>query len=212
MKAAENENIEAAKVVGASYYIGKGIKKDYKKSLYWFLVVAEKIKNTPGDDNKKLLSIIANMYLTGRGTMQDFSEAAKWAEKAAEMGDGQSQAIMAFLLYTGQGVLQDKKAAWKWVEKSAEQGNDLGQVLLGVFNQFAKTPDMNAALKWYEKSAKQGNPAAQHQLATFYEEGVVVPKDLKKAKYYYEQAANSKKSDNLVKALKEFEMRQKKQQ
>ena len=163
-------------------------------------------------DKKYLMRTLAFMYFTGKGTLQDFSEAAKWAEKAALLGDANSQAVMAFLLYTGQGVLTDKKTARIWAQKSAEQGNDLGEVLMGVFNQYADSPDMKAAFEWYEKSAKQGNPAAQYQLGTFYEEGIIVPKDIEKAHRYYKQAADSKKSDHLVKALMDFEARQKKRQ
>lgn len=153
------------------------------------------------------------MYYNGLGTLKDTSEAAKWYEKAAEKGDAFSQAMLAMQYYSGQGILTNMEKAQYWAEKSAEQNDDAGQMMMGILSQYrSPEPDMKTAIGWYEKAARQENPAAQHQLATFYEEGVVVPKDLKKAKYYYEQAANSKKSDNLVKALKEFEMRQKKQQ
>ena len=212
LKAAEKGDKESSGMVGASYYLGRGVNQDYKESLKWLLKSAEKIdEKNPGARDKKLLNLIMNMYLRGKGTLQDFSEAAKWAEKAAELGDANSQAVMAFLLYTGQGVLADRKAARIWAQKSADQGNDLGEVLMGVFNQYADSPDMKAAFDWYEKSAKQGNPAAQYQLGTFYEEGIIVPEDIEKAHACYKQAADSKKSDNLVKALMDFEARQKKQ-
>ena len=193
--------------------MGKGIKQNFAEALNWFKKASDEMEQTDWteSDKKYLMRTLAFMYFTGKGTLQDFSEAAKWAEKAALLGDANSQAVMAFLLYTGQGVLTDKKTARIWAQKSAEQGNDLGEVLMGVFNQYADSPDMKAAFEWYEKSAKQGNPAAQYQLGTFYEEGIIVPKDIEKAHRYYKQAADSKKSDHLVKALMDFEARQKKQ-
>lgn len=194
--------------------MGKGVTQDFGEALNWFKKASDESEKTDlsESDRKYLTRTLAAMYYSGEGTLQDFSEAAKWAEKAAALGDANSQAVMAFLLYTGQGVLADRKAARTWAQKSAEQGNDLGEVLMGVFSQYADSPDRQAAFEWYEKSARQGNPAAQYQLGTFYEEGIIVPKDIEKAHRYYKQAADSKKSDHLVKALMDFEARQKKRQ
>ena len=214
IKSAEGGNNNAYLLAGACSVMGKGIKQNFAEALNWFKKASDEMEQTDWteSDKKYLMRTWAFMYFTGKGTLQDFSEAAKWAEKAALLGDANSQAVMAFLLYTGQGVLTDKKTARIWAQKSAEQGNDLGEVLMGVFNQYADSPDMKAAFEWYEKSAKQGNPAAQYQLGTFYEEGIIVPKDIEKAHRYYKQAADSKKSDHLVKALMDFEARQKKRQ
>lgn len=213
IKSAEGGNNNAYILAGSCLVMGKGVKQDFSEALNWFKKASSEMEKADltEADKKYLMNTLATMYYSGKGTLPDFSEAAKWAEKAAEMGDANSQAIMAFLLYTGQGVLQDRKAALIWAEKSAEQGNDMGEVLMGAFNQYADPPDMKAAFTWYEKSAKQGNPAAQHQLGTFYEKGMIVPKDIEKAHSYYKQAAASKKSDKLIEALTEFEARQNKQ-
>lgn len=213
INSAKGGNNNAYLLAGSCFVMGKGVKQDFAEALKWFKKASDESEKTDltESDKKYLTRTLATMYYSGKGTLQDFSEAAKWAEKAAELGDANSQAVMAFLLYTGQGVLADRKAAWIWAQKSADQGNDLGEVLMGVFNQYAESPDMKAAFDWYEKSAKQGNPAAQYQLGTFYEEGIIVPEDIEKAHACYKQAADSKKSDNLIKALMEFEARQKKQ-
>lgn len=212
IKSAEGGHVNAYLLAGSCFVMGKGVEQNFEKALSWFKKAADEVEKTDytESDKKYLMRTLAVMYFAGKGTLQDFSEAAKWAEKAAVMGDANSQAIMAFLLYTGQGVLTDKKTARIWAEKSAAQGNDMGEVLMGVFNQYADSPDMKAAFDWYGKSAKQGNPAAQYQLGTFYEEGIIVPKDMEKAHSFYKQAADSKKSDNLIRALMEFEARQKK--
>ena len=65
---------------------------------------------------------------------------------------------------------------------------------------------MEKAAEWYSKSAAQGNTAAQYQLAEIYEKGEGVPKDLKKARYYYELAAKGKYEEP-KKALEEFNAR-----
>lgn len=156
---------------------------------------------------------MANLYFTGKGTLQDFSESAKWSRRAAELGNAESQAMLAFFLYSGQGILQNRTEARIWAAKSAEQGDSLGQVIMGILYQYGggtDEPDMNKAIDWYEKSAENGNPIAQYQLATLYENGNGLPKDLQKAKYYYEQSAKSQ-SEIPVKAYLEFEAKQKRQ-
>ena len=74
-----------------------------------------------------------------------------------------------------------------------------------MLNQYSLPPEQNLekAAEWYLKSAAQGNTAAQHQLAVMYEKGEGVPQDLKKARYYYEEAAKSKYEEP-KKALEEF--------
>lgn len=212
IKSAEGGNNNAYILAGSCLVMGTGVKQDFPEALNWFKKASNEMEKTDlaESDKKYLMKTLAAMYFSGKGTLPDFSEAAKWAEKAAEMGDADSQAMLALLLSTGQGVLQDKKTALDWAEKSAEQGNDTGEVLMGAFSQYADSPDLKAAFQWYEKSAKQGNPAAQYQLGTFYEKGTIVKKDIEKAHSYYKQAAESKKSDKLIEALKEFEARQKK--
>lgn len=54
---------------------------------------------------------------------------------------------------------------------------------MGILYQYGggtDEPDMNKAIDWYEKSAENGNPIAQYQLATLYENGNGLPKDLQK--------------------------------
>ncbi len=65
---------------------------------------------------------------------------------------------------------------------------------------------MEKAVQWYEKAAAQGNTVAQYQLAEIYEKGEGIPQDLKKARYYYEEAAKGK-YEKPKKTLQEFNAR-----
>jgi TPR repeat protein len=48
---------------------------------------------------------------------------------------------------------------------------------------------ISKAIYWYEKALQQNDPRAAYNLASLYEEGNGVPKDLDKAYRYYELAA-----------------------
>jgi TPR repeat protein len=60
--------------------------------------------------------------------------------------------------------------------------------------------DYKKAVKWYRKAAEQGSEHGQNNLGIMYIDGMGVPKDLNKAKYWIEKAyenpnANSKTKD-----------------
>ena len=50
--------------------------------------------------------------------------------------------------------------------------------------------DFLTSLSWLNKSAKQNNVEAQYNLGVYYERGYGVPKNLDKAKEWYQLAAN----------------------
>ena len=211
-KSAEDGNADAFFHAGVCAITIRQDNQRFKEAFKWFKKASEKLKETDLDepDRKYLALVLANMYYTGKGTLQDFSEAARWFEKAGEMGDARAQGVLALLNYTGNGILSDKTKPRDWAEKAAGQGDVIGEQILGMLYQYSLPPEKNMqkAIEWYEKSAKHGSQAAQYQLAVIYENGDGVPKDLKKARYYYQEAAKGKYEEP-KKAFAEFEKRQK---
>ena len=211
-KSAEGGNRKAFLRAGTCHIPDTRDGEGFKETFKWFKKASEELKETDlNEAEKKDMYIrLGIMYYAGKGTLQDWSEAAKWFEKAAEMGDSYSQGGLALLYYSGDGVLTDRKKARYWAEKAAAQGNSTGEGILGMLYQYSLPPDkdMRKAVYWYKKSADQGNPISQYQLAVIYENGDGVPKNLEKARYYYEQASKSK-YDLTKNSLKEFESRNK---
>lgn len=212
LESARRGHQDAYLLTSVCHYLGKGMEKNDDEAFKWGKKVMEEIDESRLSeyDRERHAILMSDLYVKGKGTLQDFSEAAKWAGKAAELGDSESQAMMAFFLFSGKGVLKDTQAARYWAEKSANQGNAMGQTMMGALIQYRSSsePDMRAAIGWYEKAATQGNEVAQYQLGTIYENGKGVPRDLRKARYYYEQAAQGK-SEIPVKTFLEFEEKQK---
>lgn len=67
------------------------------------------------------------MYEEGRGTPQDYAEAAKWYRKAAEQGNEAAQWDLGALYAKGQGVTQDYIAAHMWFSLAAAQGDEMSR-------------------------------------------------------------------------------------
>ena len=57
-------------------------------------------------------------------------------------------------------------------------------------NEFLEAKKYDKAFAAYEKAATDGHAGAQYNVASFYMEGKVVPKDINKALEWYEKAAN----------------------
>lgn len=76
---AEGGNEDAQVYLGLMYYVGKGVKQDFKQAYAWYLKAAEQ-------DHIEAQYRIGNMHLIGEGTEQDYYLAEKWYGKAAAQG------------------------------------------------------------------------------------------------------------------------------
>ncbi|WP_292975199.1 tetratricopeptide repeat protein [Nitrosomonas sp.] len=62
------------------------------------------------------------LYLTGKGTLQDFSEASKWLTLAAEQNHPPAQYELGLLYQVGQGVEMDNEKSYIWFNLAAAAG------------------------------------------------------------------------------------------
>lgn len=137
---------------------------------------------------------LAMMYCQGKVVPQNYVEARKWFQKAADQGDPWARLILAQLYYKGHGVQKDDAAAMKWWEKTAEQGlvpGAVAQYKIGNMYYFGEgvLQDYALAAKWFKRAAEQGNPQAQFSLGFVYDEGLGVPRSVPEALKWYRAAA-----------------------
>jgi TPR repeat protein len=117
------------------------------------------------------------MYNEGKGVPQNYFEAAKWYQKAADQGLVKAKnkikynLVSLFIKATEQG---DAKAI-EWLQKMAEQGNVEAQ---------------NNLLAIYAKAAEQGEADAQYNLGLMYDKGYGVTKDYQKGSEWIKKAAD----------------------
>ena len=62
-------------------------------------------------------------YYYGRGVRRDYSEAAKYYRKSADLGNADAEYSLGHMHYFGQGVRQDKEEALRWYRFAAAHGN-----------------------------------------------------------------------------------------
>ena len=61
-------------------------------------------------------------YATGSGVSQDYAEAIKWFQKAAEQGHAVAKLHLGAMYAEGRGVPQDYVRAYMWFDLAKAQG------------------------------------------------------------------------------------------
>lgn len=132
----------------------------------------------------------------GKGTDQNFKEAAKWYQRAASKGFIQAQYRLGTLYERGLGLKADEERAKDWYQRAAEQGNVKAMHNLAVLSANSRkgAPDYALASKYFSDAAEHGLPDSQFNLAVLYENGLGVTGDMRQAyKWLYLAARNGDK-------------------
>jgi hypothetical protein len=110
---------------------------------------------------------LGRMYERGRGTAVNFSQAAKWYQKASTAGSVAAKAQLGILYFEGRGVPQNHKQAYRLLNKAAKANIPAAQYQLGLMYEWGTVvpQDKRQAMKWYEKAMQGGNYRAKDKLA-----------------------------------------------
>ena len=158
-------------------------------------------------------------YWAYNGFEQDYKQAVKWLEKAAEQGYIYAQYKLAGCYYEGRGVDEDNAEAVKWYTKAAEQGYGVAQHMLAVCYHHGYKgveKDYRKAIEWYTKAAEQNDSddyvvRAQKSLGFIYYCGYNsgTPNYEQAAKWYKKAALERNDSDeskqmlNIIECIRE---------
>ena len=132
----------------------------------------------------------------GKGTAQNFVEAARWYQLSAAKGFAQSQYRLGTLYERGLGVKKDLARARVWYGRAAEQGNVKAMHNLAVLIAGSEgEPDYKTALHWFSEAAEHGLADSQFNLGVLYENGLGVAADRVTAYKWYALAATGGDKD-----------------
>lgn len=113
------------------------------------------------------------LYKNGIDIEQNYHEAFKWFEKAANQGDIPSQIILGFMYGDGEGVRQNNKKAFEWTQKAANLGDAFAQIHIGLFYEYGKgiQIDKAQAKEWYGKACDNGDQGGCNKYRELNEQG-----------------------------------------
>lgn len=158
---------------------------------------------------------IGKMHYYGFGTEQDYTEAFKWFEKAAVMGNKFAQFSLANLYYYGNGVEQNYEKAYKWYMKSAEQGQPYA--LYAIAQMYSKgafiEKDEVQAQSYYKQAIasflkleadEQADDNLFYKLGRMFKLGLGTDVDVTKAVNYFRQSVALNNKNGLYEYGKEL--------
>jgi TPR repeat protein len=191
--AAENGDMHSQNNLGILYVMGVGVERDIKKAMEYFSASAKQ-------GNTTAQHTFGVMSLGGAEIEQDCDAAIYWLNLAAQEHNYNALYMLGRLYFKGECVQQDYSKAFEFFTKASNpfnkkrsdnsvmtlydnRGYAKAQDVLGAMYFFGYGTEVNPdmAFYWISKAAEQNQPNAIRNLAGFYENGVVVEKDLKKA-------------------------------
>jgi len=157
---------------------------------------------------KRLMLASAFLLIASGSAWADFNEAlaayrkgdfetamAEWAI-LAKYGDAAAQTNIGEMYLRGEGVKKDRDLAIYWFRRAADHDFAEAQYRLGRANLGY---DNEEAARWFKEAVKQGHVPSLNHLATLYEQGQGVPKDLGAAFHLRHQAAD--RGDAIAEAM-----------
>ncbi|MBO4689179.1 MAG: SEL1-like repeat protein [Clostridiales bacterium] len=138
------------------------------------------------------LNGIGRIYRNGpTGIAQDYAEAMKWHEKAADEGYPSALNNVASLYYYGMGVEKDYKAAAEWFEKAADAGYGAACATLAYMYEhgLGVDEDPDKAFEWSLKGVECGDVDSVFDAGFYLRYGIGTQEDPVKAVEYFLIAA-----------------------
>ncbi len=148
-------------------------------------------------------------YAEGRGVPQNYEEAAKWYERAAQAGVVPGMFRLGTLYEKGLGLKKDWEVARRYYMQAAERGNAKAMHNLAVLDADGGTRGANykSASLWFRKAADRGVADSQFNLGILYARGIGVDQNLAESFKWFSLAAAQgdvdagKKRDDVAKRL-----------
>ena len=166
---------------GFCYGAGQGVEKDRSKALEWY----RKAYEIKGKCAGKAACNIGILF----GNDGDYESAAEWYRRGAELGDDHAMLNTGFCYGAGQGVEKDPSKAFEWFRKAYEiKGECAGKAACNIRVLFENDGDYERALGWVQRGVELDDDRSMLALGVYYEEGIGVEKDWRKALEWYRKA------------------------
>lgn len=176
-------DLSAQKRLGAAYYFGRDVERDFEEAARWWQRAAEQ-----GDAESAYN--LGTLYQDGEGVEADPFESARWMRRARG-GSLEAKRELERLESSGALLEADPKAAFAFYLADAQAGHAAAQRLVGLMlrDGHGVESDVTAAFHWLQESAHQGDVEAEGALGSLYDEGRGVARDPLKALVWFEKAA-----------------------
>ncbi|WP_441279120.1 hypothetical protein AB7783_25430 [Tardiphaga sp. 172_B4_N1_3] len=148
-------------------------------------------------------------YAEGKGAAQNYDEAAKWYDRAAQANVVPAMFRLGALFEKGLGAKKDLDVARRYYVLAADRGNAKAMHNLAVLDADGGTKGANykSASYWFRKAADRGVADSQFNLGILYARGIGVEQNLAESFKWFSLAASQgdvdagRKRDDIAKRL-----------
>jgi localization factor PodJL len=148
-------------------------------------------------------------FADGKGVPQNFDDAAKWYDRAAQAGIVPAIFRLGTFYEKGLGVKKDPDLARRYYLQAAERGNAKAMHNLAVLDADGggKGANYKSAAQWFRKAADRGVADSQFNLGILYARGIGVEQNLAESFKWFSLAAaqgdadSAHKRDDIAKRL-----------
>lgn len=116
---------------------------------------------------------VAETYLSNDyGLKQDYKEALRWFQKAADKGNAEAMGSIA-AMYSRGDIEKDNEEAFMWALKAAEKGDLDSQYLVGLnyYKGQGTEENLSKAIQWLSKAMDRGHSEAKDTLIEMFVRG-----------------------------------------
>ena len=141
--------------------------------------------------NADAQTVLGQWLLNGHGLECNPAQALAWFLKAALQGHPMGMNMAGRCFENGWGGAVDYFVAANWYRQAANTGLDAGMYNYANLLAAGKGVTQNhaAALQWYRKAADLGHAKSMTKIGHYYEDGLVVEKDVNAALFAFGEGA-----------------------
>lgn len=180
-RAAEQGDAEAQFSMWRIYFNGLGVQENKQEALTW-------LHRAAGAGSLDAMTVLGNMYQEAVVVEEDKVLAILYYNFASKHGNTGAKTALGAMYFHDENF-KDEDKGFKLLQEAAEEGDSTGQFMYAFALQSKK--DYENAFKWFMAAAEQGNADAMNELAQYYEFGIGVQKNKKKAKDLYKLALDN---------------------
>lgn len=192
-KGAELNNSKANFCLDICYQFGAGVTEDKEKALQYYYTAAQA-------GHADAQCEVAEAYLRGiNGVDQNFSEAHKYINAAAQQESPRAYKLLADIYYYGLGVDEDNEKAAEWYKKAVDAGNldAISQLAYMYLYGIGVGENEPKAFQLYKQAADSELSSGYSGLGKCYENGYGCTKSIPTAVTYYKKAADKNNNYSL---------------
>ena len=175
-------SLQAMNALATCYLDGYGCQPDTAEAVRW-------LERSVEGGSYEACNRLGNLY----EAKASYDSAFRYFQLATDLGSLEGMCNLGYMYEKGHGVILSHRKAFELYSRAAENGYGRGFVMLAFcyLEGINVEEDATVALKWFVKGAEAGNVMGMYYAAVMYEGGENgVERDLKKAKYWYGQAAS----------------------